>query len=446
VLAALSDIDGATNAYRRAVSIFRELGDGEGEARAHREMSYVRWVQRDYGGSLEANFQALRIHREVGDRWGEASDIANIVQVYRTSGEYEQALTWAERGMEAGADLEDEERMLGEMMRRDILAFIHRERGDFETELSLRREQLMMLTEIGNRTWISAAHNDLAIVYLAIGAPERALEHYRDSARISQEMGHTREEGHALMSVGVSLEQTGDHSGAADAYRRAMKLLDIAYELSGAPRELLGKAEALTLLANVLHHSLEEPVEALEAYEAAAGTYRELDDAHRLGKVLLGTAGLMWRMGKLEDSARCYEEALNLARAQSETTHEAAALASLGVVYRDLDRLRESVRYGRAALRLLRDLNDPQTEAYLLSSLAESHRRLKHYPSALSCLCRSLRLRRKIGDERGEVGVLEDLARIHEDIEESDAARFFSEEARAKKEALEEISRAEGRD
>ena len=95
-----------------------------------------------------------------------------------------------------------------------------------------------MLTEIGNRTWISAAHNDLAIVYLAIDAPEKALEHYRASARISQEMGHTREEGHALMSVGVSLEQTGDHGGAVDAYRRAVKLLDMAYELSGAPGKL----------------------------------------------------------------------------------------------------------------------------------------------------------------------------------------------------------------
>ncbi|MCA1838591.1 MAG: tetratricopeptide repeat protein, partial [Actinobacteria bacterium] len=371
------------------------------------EISYVRWVHRDYPGSLEANFQALCIHREIGDRRGEASDIANVVQVYRTSGDYEQALNWAERGVEVGVDLEDEDRMLGEGMCRDILAFIYRERGDFETELSLRLEQLKMLTEIGNRTWISAAHNDLAIVYLAIGIPEKALEHYGVSARISQEMGHTREEGHARMSVGVSLEQTGDHIGAADAYRRAIKLLDIAYELSGAPEELSGKAEALTLLANVLHRSLKELTEALEAYEAAARTYRELEDTHLLCKVLLGMAGLMWRMSKLEDSARCYEEALDLARAQSEAAHEAAALASLGVVYRDLGRLKESVRYGRTALRLLRDLNDPQAEAYLLSSLAESHWRLKHYPSALSYLRRSLRLRRKIGDERGEVGVLE---------------------------------------
>jgi tetratricopeptide (TPR) repeat protein len=250
---------------------------------------------------------------------------------------------------------------------------------------------------------------------------------------MSREMGHVREEGHALLSVGVSLEQTGDHGGAADAYRRAIKLLDMAHELSGAPEELSGKAEALNLLANVLHRSLEEPVEALEAYEAAAETYRGLNDPRRLRKVLLGMAGLLWRMGKLEDSARCYEETLDLAREQGETTHEVAALASLGVVYRDLGRFRESVRCGRAALRLLRDLDDFQAEAYVLSSLAESHKKLKHYPSALSCLRRSLRLRRKIGDSEGEVGVLENLAKTYEDVGDSDAARFFSEEAALKK-------------
>ncbi|MDX6379782.1 MAG: hypothetical protein QOI57_806 [Rubrobacteraceae bacterium] len=443
VLAALSDVDGAMEAYRRAISIFQELKDKAGEARAHREMSYVCWTQRDYAGSLEANFQALRVHREIGDRWGEASDIANITQVYRTSGDYEQALSWAERGVEVGADLEDEERMLGEGMRRDILAFIYRDRGDFEAELSLRLEQLKMLTEIGNRTWMAPAHNDLAIVYLALGASEQALKHYRAAARISREMGHVREEGHALMSAGMCLEQIGDHGGAADSYRWAIKLLDMTHELSCTPEELSSKAEALTLLANVLHRSLEEPAEALEAYEAAAGVYRELDDPHHLRKVLLGMAGLLWRMGKLEDSAGCYEEALDLARAQSQTAHEAAALASLGVVYRDLGRLRESVRCGRRALRLLRELTDRQTEAYVLSSLAESHRRLKHYPSALSCLRRSLRLRRRIGDEEGEVGVLEDLARTYESVGDSDAARIFLEEAVLKKGTLEEIPGAE---
>jgi tetratricopeptide (TPR) repeat protein len=112
-----------------------------------------------------------------------------------------------------------------------------------------------------------------------------ALEHFRAAASLGREMGYTREEGYSLMSAGVCLEQLGDHAGAADAYRKAVRLLHTAYEASGMAKELSGQADALALLASVLHRSLDEPTEALEAYEAAADVYRELGDAHRLRKV-----------------------------------------------------------------------------------------------------------------------------------------------------------------
>ncbi len=57
VLAALGDPDGAMEAAREALAIFREVGDRASEARVYREMSYVRWVSRDYTGALEASFE-----------------------------------------------------------------------------------------------------------------------------------------------------------------------------------------------------------------------------------------------------------------------------------------------------------------------------------------------------------------------------------------------------
>jgi tetratricopeptide (TPR) repeat protein len=255
-----------------------------------------------------------------------------------------------------------------------------------------------------------------------------------------RKIGYTRDEGYSLISVGVALEQLGDPAGAADAYRRAIELLETAYEESGMVRELSVKADALTLLGRIFHHSLDRPVEALNAYGAAAETYRELGDTHRLRKLLLGLAGLRWRMGDLEDCARTYEEALDLAREHGETVHEAVALASLSVAYRDLDRTRESLRCGRAALRLLRNLSDPQAEAYVLTSMAESYGRLGHYSSALSCLRRSLRLRRKMGDKAGEVRVLYALAKVYDNLEDAGRARAALEEAAQKEEAQEVTS------
>jgi tetratricopeptide (TPR) repeat protein len=285
-------------------------------------------------------------------------------------------------------------------------------------------------------------HNNCGWLYLSLGYPEEALEHFRAAARFSRETDHIRDEGYSLMGVGSALEQRGDPAGAAESYRRATGLMQTAYEESGAPEELFGKAEALTLLGAVLHRSLEKPAEALDAYEEAAGLYRRLADSPRLRKLLMNMAGLRWRMGDPERSARHYDEALKLAREHGEAAQEAAALASLSVVHRDLGRLKESIRCGRVALELLRGVRDLQAEAYVLSSLSESHLGLGHHPSALSCLKRSLRLRRKIGDKKGEVEVLHDFARVYEYMGDTDLARKAREEAASKEGTSREARKA----
>lgn len=445
VLMALSGPDGAAEAGREALTIFRKLGDKAGEARAHRELGYVRWAHRDYGGALEANLQALWIHRDLGYRRGEAGDAGNIAHVYRSMGDYDSALRWNEEAILIDRELGDK---LGEAFRLNSVASIHQERGDLEAALSLHLKSLAMCTDLGIKNLEANQRMNCGRLHLSLGAPEDALEHFRDAARLGRETGYTRDEGYSLMGVGVCLEQTDKSASAVDAYRQAIKLLETSYELSEMPEELSGTADALVLMAAVLDHSLERPVDALAAYEEAAGIYGRLGDRLKLRGLLIRRAGLRWRMGDLEDSARDYGKALELARMQDETTHEAAALASLSVVHRDLGRPREALRHGREALGLLRDLGDTQTEAYVLTSLAGSHEKLGHYPSALSCLKRSLRLRRKIGDKKGEAGVLYDLAKIYESLGDPDRSSKAAEEALSKREALEErevISSQEGR-
>jgi tetratricopeptide (TPR) repeat protein len=335
-------------------------------------------------------------------------------------GDHDSAIRWNEEALRIDHELGDE---LGESFRLNSMANIQRERGDLEAALSLNLESLAITTRLGIKNLSATLHISCGKFWLSLGDPVKSLEHFRAAARFSQETGYTRDEGYSLMGVGVSLERAGDPAGAAESYRRAIGFLETAYEASEGPEELFTKAETLTLLGAVLHHSLERPVEALDAYEEATDIYRGLADPLRLRKLLMNVAGLRWRMGDPEVSASHYEEALKIAREHGEAAHEAAALASLGVVHRDLGQLKMSLRYGKEALALLQGLDDPQAEAYVLSSLAESHLGFGHHPSALSYLKRSLRLRRKIGDKEGEVVVLRDLVRVYESVGDTDSAR-----------------------
>lgn len=435
----VTDPEGAAESGRAAVDIFRELDNMAGEARAHRELGYARWVNRDYAGALEANLRALWIHRNLGYRGAEAGDASNIAQVYRGTGDYDSALRWAEEAVRIDHELGDE---LGESFKMNTVANIHRERGNLEAALSLHLKSVSVLTDLGIKNLRATQHLNCGRLYLSLVAPEEALQHFRSAARLGRETGYTRDEGYALMGAGVCLEHGGDPSGAAETYRRAVGLMERACEDSGLPEDLSGKAEALSLMGAVLHHSLDRRPEAFDAYRAAAATYRRLKDLGRLQKVLMNLAGLRWKMGVPEDSARHYEEVLDLAREHGEPEHRGAALASLSVVYRELGRLRESIRSGKQAIELLRGLDDPQAEAYVLTSVAESHHALGHHSSALSCLKRSLRLRRRIGDDEGEVGALYDISSVHESLGDAERAREASEEASSKRELSQKVVEA----
>lgn len=424
-LAALGDAAGSAEVAREAIAIFRRLNDRDGEARVHREAGYVRWLHRDYEGALEANFEALRLHRETGDRHGEAGAAGNIAQVYRGMGDQERALEWAEEAAGIHRELGDR---IGEGMRLTTMAAIHRERGELQEALSLNRRTLRYNDEAGARHLNVAQHSTCGTLYLELGDARKALHHFRAAARLAREIGHTRDEGRSSMSVGVALEGTGDPAGAADAYRRAAELLHVAHAESGEPEDLSARAEALTLLATVLHRSLDLPADALEPYEEASRFYRELSGGWRLGALLSGLAGARWRTGDAEGSAAAYEEALDLA--SGDAALRLVCLASLCAVYRETGRLRESLRRGREACSLARELGDARTEARVLASLAESYDRLGHYPSALSCLRRSLRLRRREGDGPGAERTLRYMATIHERRKETERPEARLEEAR----------------
>lgn len=425
-LSALGDSDGAAEAAQEAITGFRELGDRAGEARAYREIGYVRWVSRDYAGALDASLKGLKIRREMGDRSGEAGAAGNIAQICRSMGRHEEALAWAEESARIHRELGDR---VGEGMRLTTMASIHRERGNLETALSLNLKTLRYNDEARVKNLNVAQNNTCGTLYLSLGYPREALEHFREAARLAREIGYVRDEGNSLMSVGVALERIGDPAGAADSYRKAMKLLRTAYEESGVRDDLSAEAEASSMLATVLHRSLGLLEEAITSYQAAAATYRMLGDDRRLCKVLLGLSGLRWRTGRFEDATHGYEQTLRLAKERGEKEYEAAALASLSVVYRNLRHLKKSVRCGKDALELLRGLEDPQAEAYVLGSLAEGYRELDHLPSALSCLKRSLRLRRRIEDAEGEIQALRYLAEIYEARGDAARARSTREEA-----------------
>ncbi|MDQ4042476.1 MAG: AAA family ATPase [Actinomycetota bacterium] len=179
-LAALPDPNEAAESGRAAVVLFRKLGNKAGEARAHRETGYVSWVNRDYDSALQANLRARELHRKTGDRQGEAGDAGNLAQVYRSMGNEEEALRWMEEADRIYAGLGDE---ANEMLRIDTMAAaIHRHGAEATSTIPLSLESLRVVANFGVKDFFITQSNSRGTLYLDIGGPEEALEHFRSAA------------------------------------------------------------------------------------------------------------------------------------------------------------------------------------------------------------------------------------------------------------------------
>lgn len=396
----------AEEARHRALNLFAELGDLTGEARVYRELAYTAWTNSDYEAMLEANFEALRLYQSQGNRRAEASTAWNIAQAYRRLMQHEKALDWAETAAMMYQELTD---LLGEYMRLDTLAWVCSQRGEIKASVAYVK-QLLPICEKLNDKHLSVEKNMILGQYLLNdNEPDQALKHFETAAQLGADLGDPRHEGYPLMSLGATLERLNETQRAAHAYARAAQLLETAYTVSDVGDEHIAQADALTLLASVLHKK-GEGQEALVAFHTAEAIFEQHGAWSRLSKLLMERAALYWHQGRYELSVHDYEQARQYARDIGQGEREVAALASLGVVLRDMRRYQESIDLNLEALDKLKTLRDQQAEGYMLASLASSYRLVGKLNEARACLEASLELRQLLNDTAGEEKVAHELS------------------------------------
>ncbi|WP_350241832.1 ATP-binding protein [Deinococcus sonorensis] len=399
---ARSDGAGAAAARDEALRLYRRLGDQAGEARLHQELAYLGWQQGAFKAALQSGEQALQLFQALGDARACAVLTSNLAQLLLRLGRPGDALDRAEHATRLFRELGD---VAGEISALSVLPGIHRQRGQLEQALQVQLQVLQLSRSVQTPQIVVARHMACAELYLALNRPEHALAQYRLAAQEALTLRDFRHQGHPFLGLATALERMGDAAGAVRVYRRAVEALELTYTVTGNQDERFALADALLLLARALDGGLAQPTEALDAVRAAEALCRDgVSDpraAARLPRLLLDRAGLLWRLGHLDEAARTYRTAADQAGTVNDTAVQAAAVASLGVVYRDQGQFDASIRCSEQALELVRRVRDPQAEAYVLSSLAASQQALGRWAPARAALEHSLNLRRQTGDAEG---------------------------------------------
>jgi DNA-binding SARP family transcriptional activator/tetratricopeptide (TPR) repeat protein len=179
----VNDYDAAEPNFRRALDLFRELGDRANEAVVLNGLAGMLEKQERYEEALAVALDALRMLKAAGHWWTQATLENGVGWLYAHLGQYEEALTHCQRA------------------------------------LSLHRES-------GHRGGAADTLDSLAFIHLHLGDVAQAQAHYEQAIDAYREIGAPFGEGNSLAGLGDVLLRRGDLDGARSRYLRAAAILD----------------------------------------------------------------------------------------------------------------------------------------------------------------------------------------------------------------------------
>src|SRR5439155_23504735 len=187
---------------------------------------------------------------------------------------------------------------------------------------ALLAEALTLFHDLGNRGAEAATLQSLGVA-VAFRDPVKALE-YREAARaLFHEMGDTRGEAAMLHEIGITQYNRGDIPAALDAFERSLALARAAGDRDLQAVVLSNAANAYTWRG--------DPQRALDAVDEAAVLWA--GDASKVSVLQRHRGSIYMRLGDSATALRCFQEALDAARAAGSLLDEGYTLSTMGDAY-----------------------------------------------------------------------------------------------------------------
>lgn len=230
--------DQALMYYKRALKLFKTLGDKQAIAYSLNNVGYIYNHKGEVTKSLEYYFENLKIQEEIKDTLGIAYSLNNISSVYTSLRSYSKALQYGEFSFEMYERIGHKE---GMAMALNNIGLIYFYRKDMPMALSYYEKSLEKYSELNESFGMSSTLNSIGNVYLKLEDNTRALDYLAKSLKIAEDHRYKDIITHCLSSIAEVFIKSGKPV-KAESY--ALRSLKMAEEL-GNPREIQNSARML---------------------------------------------------------------------------------------------------------------------------------------------------------------------------------------------------------
>ncbi|MCC7430674.1 tetratricopeptide repeat protein [bacterium] len=237
----LRNSNNALEFYLKSLEIYKQLKDEKNKASILNNIGIVYHFIGDLDLSLKYYLESIEIKQNFGDKRSIASSLNNIGNIHRSLGNFEKALEYNFESMKIKEELQDSYG-LGNSL--NNIGNIYSELGDFKTASDYHFKSLEIAVEINNDDLREACFRNIGEVYKELGSYQKSLEFQMKSLQIIEQKNKNSKKGDSLNLIG----ETYNH---LDLNEKAISTLADALENNRKFGNIKGEIHSLLFLGNV---------------------------------------------------------------------------------------------------------------------------------------------------------------------------------------------------
>jgi DNA-binding SARP family transcriptional activator len=208
---------------RIAIAAARRLQHRDGEARCCRALGYAYARTGRDDDALDYLRRALPLFREMGDAVGEARTYQDLSWMLDRQGQPALALRHDQIALRL---YEQADHAAGQANALNAIGWLHAMLGDYRKTVDHCRQALVLHRELGNRRGEAAALDSLGYAYQHLRQHGASFACFRRSLSLFRELADRSNEAESLTHLGDAYHAAGNPGQARNAWQEALAILD----------------------------------------------------------------------------------------------------------------------------------------------------------------------------------------------------------------------------
>ncbi len=248
--------------------------------------------------------------------------------------------------------------------------------------------------------------NDMGLVSEGLGDPATALNYYKQSLKIRENLADKRDIAVLFINMGVIYKQQGNIPLALENYHKGLKIME-------ALNDIVGIATALNNLG-LIYKQQGETTKALECYNKSIKIRANNSDQQGVSATLANIGYIHIDRKEFDKALQCYWQSIKIDEETGNKDGVAGSYNNIGLIYELQNNLPLALEYYNKSLKIDEEIKNKQGMAASLNSIGGIYIKQNNFRAAQPYCEKALQMARLVGYPNSISGAARLMKRIYQ--------------------------------